>query len=37
MIGMPNQPHAVKINKYSSLLIRVESGLSVVRWLPLRE
>ena len=35
---MPDQPHAVKIDKgYSNLLLRVKAELAVIRWLPINE
>lgn len=35
-LGMPDQPHAVKINRgYSNMLLRVNSPLALIRWLPI--
>lgn len=35
MIGMPNQPHAIKILNPGVTFLRVSSQKSLVRWLPM--
>jgi hypothetical protein len=35
MMGMANQPHAVRINRYSDIFIRIEGNMSIVRWFPI--
>ena len=36
MVGMPDQPHAVKFDDgYANILLRIKSPLALVRWLPL--
>ena len=37
-IGMPDQPHAVKMDQgYSNILLSVKSPLALIRWLPIKE
>ena len=37
-IGMPGQPHAVKISSgYFNLLMRITSSLSLIRWMPINQ
>ncbi len=38
MIGMPDQPHAVRLEEgYSNLLLEVRSELSLIRWIGIDE
>lgn len=38
MIGMPDQPHAVRLQEgYSNLLLGVEGQLSLIRWIQINE
>ena len=37
VIGMPGQPHAVVIEKYSTLFLDVKGDLSTVMWMPVNE
>jgi hypothetical protein len=37
MLGMPDQSHAVKINGYSSMFVKVSGKLSSVRWFAINE
>jgi hypothetical protein len=38
MIGMPDQPHAVRLQEgYSNLLLGVQGELSLIRWLHIDE
>jgi len=32
MIGLPNQPHAIRINRYSTTFFKIEAQLAIVRW-----
>ena len=34
MIGLANQPHAIRINKFATTFIRVNIPLGIVRWFP---
>lgn len=36
-LGMPGQPHAIKMTGYSTTLIKISSPLALVRWFPISE
>ncbi len=36
-LGMPGQPHAIKMTGYSTTLIKISSPLALVRWFPINE
>ena len=33
--GLPNQPHAFKLNRMSTTFYKVSAELAIVRWFPL--
>ena len=35
IIGLPNQPHAVRINQKSTTFYKIHADLAIARWFPL--